>query len=178
MVFLALFSRNLQKFCKPFHAVSGQLTSIGELKDFRGAIGDALRISFAEITFRGNPFHRVKSDRSHRAHVDAHGAPDADVSFHFHHSICVGSMERSRGADVHAGRIFAIQARHRNIFPFPQGDDFNPSAPGVAHLVMMKSTDQLARATTTADILRIASIFKVTNSLFSHLILQTQNITD
>jgi hypothetical protein len=87
-------------------------------------------------------------------------------------------VQGSRGTDIHAGRVFAIQARYRNVLPFSQRDDFNSCAPGVAHLVMVKGTDQFARAAAAANIFRVPPILKVTDPLFRHVILQTQNITD
>ncbi len=106
--FHALFSAGLQESCKSFHAMPRHLPGIRLLKDFGGTVSDTLGVPLAEITFGSNPIDRVDGDRSHRAHIDAHRASDAGVPLHLDHSLCVGSMQGSRGADIHAGRVFAV----------------------------------------------------------------------
>ena len=84
------------------------LPGIRLLKDFGGTVSHTLGVPLAEITLGSNSIDRVNGDRSHRAHIDAHRASDAGVRLYFDHSLCVRSMQGSCGADIHAGRVFAV----------------------------------------------------------------------
>ena len=166
---LAFFCSGLQESRKSLHAMPRHLPGIRLLQDFGRTVSDTLGVSLAEITFGSNSIDRVDGDRSHRAHIDAHRASDAGVRLHGDHSLCVGSMQGSCGADLHAGRVFAVQTRHRDIFPLSQGNDFNPAPSRIAHLMMMERTHQFTGSAATADILRILPVFKVTDPLFCQI---------
>jgi hypothetical protein len=78
-------------------------------------------------------------------------------------------VQGSCGTDFHAGRVFAVQTRHRDIFPLSQRNDFNPAPSRIAHLMMMERTHQFTGSAPTANILRIFPVFKVTDPLFCQI---------
>jgi hypothetical protein len=170
---LMILTGALQKLRKSLHPVPGHLARIREFENFGRAVEDALRVSLAEVAFSGNPFDGVQGHGPYGTSIYAHGTSDTDVLLNFHHSLGVRALEGPGGTYVHAGRFFAVQAGDWYILPLAEGDDLNPSPPGIPHPMMVQGTDQFTHPATTANVLRVLTVFKVANPLSAQLILRT-----
>lgn len=158
--------------------MSGKLTGIGQSQNLGGAMGDTLRVSMTKVALQGDPFDRVERHRSHGTDIHAHGASDADVFPYLHHPIRLWPMERTCRADLHAGWVLAVHAGYRDILALSQSDYLDAASPGVAHLVVVKGTEQLTDSAAAANTLGVLQVFEIAYPLFAHPILPTQNITN
>lgn len=150
------------------HPFPGNPFRIRQSQHLGGTIGDAPGLPPAKIAFGGNAFHQVQRDRARRANADAHGAADADIGTNEDHPVWFLAVEGAGRADVHAGRIPAIETDDRDIHPLPQRNDLDVRAPRVADPVVMKRADQLAQPAAAALRLRILPVFKISHTLFGH----------
>jgi hypothetical protein len=149
------------------------LAGICEFENLGRAVDDTLRVSLAEVAFGGNPFDRVQGHGPDGTSIYAHGTSDTDILLNFHHPLRIRAQESPGGTNFHAGGFFAVQAGDRYIFPLAELDDLDPSAPGIPHPMMLQGTDQFTHPATTANALRVLTIFKVADPLSAQLILRT-----
>jgi hypothetical protein len=170
---LTILTDTLQKLRKSLHPVPRHLARIREFQNLGRAVEDALRVSLAEVAFSGNAFHRVQGHGPDGTGIYAHRTSDTDIFLDFHHPLGLRAMEGPGGTYVHARRFFAVQAGDRYILPLAELDDLNPGAPGIPHPMMLQGTDQFAHPATTADVLRVLTVFKVADPLSAQLSLQT-----
>jgi len=170
---LTILADALQKLGKSFHPVPGHLARIREFENLGRAVGDALRVSLAEVAFSGNPFDRVQGHGPDGTSMYAHGTSDADILLNPDHALGLRAMEGPGGTDVQAGRFFAVQAGDRYILPLAEGDDLDPGAPGIPDGMVLEGADQFAHPATAANALGVLPVFKVANPLSTHLILRT-----
>ena len=73
----------------------------------------ALRIAVAEVAFEYLPESRMIRNVAERTCVLAHLAPDAFVVVHYYRAVLIAADGFYR-AYLHAGRLFTLQAHHRN----------------------------------------------------------------
>jgi hypothetical protein len=138
---LIFLPRALQKFCESFHAVPGHLTGIREFENLGRAVKNALRVSLAEVAFGGYAVDGVQGHRSDRADIYTHGASNTEILLNPYHPFGFRAMQGAGGAYIHAGRFLAIKAGDRDVLPPAERNDLNPSAPGVAHRMIMEGAD-------------------------------------
>jgi hypothetical protein len=149
------------------------LARIRQFENLGRAVDDTLRVSLAEIAFSGNPFDRVQDHGPYGTSIYAHGTSDTDLLLNFYHPLRIRALEGPGGTNVQAGRFFAVQASDRYILALAELDDLNPGSPGIPHPVMPQGTDQFTHPATTANVLRVLTVFKVADPLSAQLILRT-----
>jgi hypothetical protein len=149
------------------------LARIREFENLGRAVKDALRVSLAEVAFSGNLFDRVQGHGPDGTSIYAHSTSDTDILLNFHHPLGLWALEGPGGTYVHARRFFAVQAGDRYILPLAELDDLNPGAPGIPDPMMLQGTDQFTHPATTANVLRVLTVFKVADPLSAQLILRT-----
>jgi hypothetical protein len=90
-----------------------------------------------------------------------------------YHPFGIRTMQGACGAYIQARGVFAVQTGDGNILSFPEGDDLNAGAPGIADRMVLKGTDQFTHPAAAANIFRVFPVFKVPDPLSAHFNLRT-----